>query len=446
MIPDRNWNATQIEIPHFSLVVLAGISGSGKSSFAKQHFKANEILSSDRCRAMITDSEADQISSADSFELLRQWTAKRLSYGRTVVIDATNTTTEVREPWLKLAQKSGASPTAIVLDFGTELAITRNRARQRKVPESVIDRQNQELQADLANLWHEGFDRIHHLTLPADLENLAISRKPSRPDKRMESGPFDIIGDIHGCFDELVLLIDKLGYQLTHTGPSRQEAIAYRAEHPQNRKLVFLGDLCDRGPKNHLVLRLVMDLVDQGQALALMGNHEAKVRRYLQGKSLQPTHGLAQTIANLDHETPAFRQRILHFFERCWPHFVLDGGRLVVAHGGLPETLHGYEGGKAMRHALYGDVKQGNDEYGLPIRADWAAKYRGEAKVLYGHTPVEEAVWRYGTMCVDTGCVFGGRLTALRYPEDELVAVQARQTYFEPVKPLGRFPTESPSP
>jgi len=441
-IPPQETNV--IRIPHFSLVVLVGVAGSGKSTFAKQNFKPTEILSADHCRAMISDDEADQTCSAESFELLRTWGSKRLSYGRLTVIDATNTTTEARQPFLKMAEKSGAASIAIVLDFDAEVALAQNNKRARRVPEAVICRQFQELRTELPGLWHQGFAQIHRLTSPMALESLVVRRMPSRPDKRRLQGPFDVIGDIHGCFDELVELIEKLGYRLSFTGPSLREAIAFRVHHPEARTLLFLGDLCDRGPMNHQVLRLVMDLVDQGKALSLLGNHEAKLRRYLEGKPLQPTHGLAQTIANLEGESTAFQSRILRFFERCWPHLVLDNGDLVISHGGLPESLHGYEGGKAMRHALYGDVKQGNDAYGLPIRADWAADYQGNAKVLYGHTPVEDAVWRFGTMCLDTGCVFGGRLTALRYPEDQLVDVKAKRTYFEPVKPLGNFTVTHP--
>ena len=86
--------------------------------------------------------------------------------------------------------------------------------------------------------------------------------------------------------------------------------------------------------------------------------------------------------------------------------------------------------------ALYGETTGETDEFGLPIRYSWAAEYRGKAMVVYGHTPVPEPTWLNHTINIDTGCVYGGRLTALRYPEKELVSVPAAQTYYVAVKPF----------
>ena len=195
---------------------------------------------------------------------------------------------------------------------------------------------------------------------------------------------------------------------------------------------MFLGDLVDRGPDSPGVLRLVMGMVAAGQALAVPGNHENKLIRALSGKNVQVSHGLAETLSQLAGEDDEFRRQVGEFCRGLVSHLVLDGGRLVVAHAGLKEAYHGRASGRVRSFALYGDTTGETDEYGLPVRYPWAADYRGRAMVLYGHTPVPEPDWVNNTLCLDTGCVFGGRLTALRYPEREIVSVPAERVWYEP--------------
>ncbi|HEY0804689.1 MAG TPA: polynucleotide kinase-phosphatase, partial [Pseudonocardiaceae bacterium] len=237
---------------------------------------------------------------------------------------------------------------------------------------------------------------------------------------------FDVIGDVHGCHAELVELLGKLGYEVTASG----------ARHPEGRRALFLGDLVDRGPDTPGVLRLVMGMVASGDALAVAGNHEQKLVRALGGRKVQVSHGLAESLAQLAAEPEEFRISAEKFCDELLAHYVLDGGRLVVAHAGLPEQYHGRASGRVRSFALYGDTTGETDEYGLPIRYPWATDYRGRATVLYGHTPVPTAEWVNNTMCLDTGCVFGGALTALRYPEREIVSVPAHRVWYEPVRPL----------
>lgn len=245
--------------------------------------------------------------------------------------------------------------------------------------------------------------------------------------KLTEHGPFDIIGDVHGCHDELTSLLKVLGWQVGPDG----------AAHPGGRKAVFLGDLVDRGPNTPGVLDLVMKTVASGNALALPGNHDMKLTRKLRGKNVKLTYGLAESLAQLDAQPLEFRFRVADFFESLVSHYVLDDGRLVVAHAGMKAELQGAESGRATAFAHYGETTGETDEQGLPIRYHWAADYRGDAMVVYGHTAIDEPEWLNGTICIDTGCVFGGKLTALRYPEKELVSVPAARIYYEPVKPLG---------
>jgi protein phosphatase len=257
-----------------------------------------------------------------------------------------------------------------------------------------------------------------------EIEAATVERQPLWNNLKHEHGPFDIIGDVHGCHEELVELLGRLGYDLD------------ARRHPTGRKAVFLGDLVDRGPAVPQVLRLVMSLVESGAALCVPGNHDVKLLRKLRGKDVQLTHGLAESMAQLEQEPADFRQQVVAFLDDLVSHYVLDDGRLVVAHAGMKAAMQGRGSGKVRDFALYGETTGETDEFGLPVRHDWAAEYRGRAMVVYGHTPVPEPEWLNGTINIDTGCVFGGELTALRYPEKELVAVPARRTWCEPAKPF----------
>ena len=164
-----------------------------------------------------------------------------------------------------------------------------------------------------------------------------------------------------------------------------------------------------------------MGMVAAGTAYCVPGNHDMKLMRKLRGRDVHITHGLAESLAQLEREPPAFAPRAADFIDSLISHYVLDDGKLVVAHAGLPQNMQGRGSGKVRDFALYGDTTGETDEYGLPVRYPWAQEYRGRAMVVYGHTPVPEPEWLNRTICIDTGCVFGGSLTALRYPERELV-------------------------
>lgn len=248
-------------------------------------------------------------------------------------------------------------------------------------------------------------------------------------DYRNEHGPFDIIGDIHGCYEELCELLDRLGYKLDLANTDYPNV-----SHLQKRKVIFLGDLVDRGPKIPAVLRLVMQMVKSGEAMCVAGNHDVKLTRKLKGHDVRLTHGLKESLEQLESESEDFKTEVISFIDSLIGHFVLDDGKLVVAHAGMKKELQGQSGEGARKFALYGETTGETDEYGLPVRYNWAKDYRGEAMVVYGHTPVSKPQWLNKTICVDTGCVFGGKLTALRYPENELVSVKALQTYYEPIK------------
>ncbi|MDP9374455.1 MAG: polynucleotide kinase-phosphatase, partial [Chloroflexota bacterium] len=426
----------KITIPDLSLVVLIGVSGSGKSSFARAHFRPTETLSSDFCRGLVSDDENDQGATKDAFDVLHYVAAKRLTAGRLTVVDATNVQREARAPLLALAREHHVLPVAIVFDLPERLCHERNRARpDRQFGPHVVRGQRQQLKRSLGGLRKEGFRYVYVLSSPEEVEATAIERQPLFNDRKGEHGPFDIIGDVHGCFEELAALLGRLGYEIAPTTDETGEP-GYEVIPPAGRKSVFLGDLVDRGPDSPAVLRLVMGMVAAETALCVPGNHDVKLLRKLQGRDVRIAHGLGETLAQLEAEPPAFRERVSRFLDGLVGHYVLDDGRLVVAHAGMKEALQGRASGRVRDFALYGETTGETDEFGLPVRMDWAAEYRGRAAVVYGHTPVPEPEWLNGTINIDTGCVFGGRLTALRYPERELVSVPAARTYAEPARPF----------
>jgi len=427
-----------ITIPELALVVLVGPSGCGKSTFARKHFKATEVLSSDFCRALVSDDENNQAATKDAFEVLHFIAAKRLAAGKLTVIDATNVQPEARKPLVALARQYHVIPVALVLNLPDRVCQDRNKQRpDRNFGPHVIRQQSQQLRRSIRNLKREGFRHIYEFSSQAEVDEAVIERQPLWNNRKHDRGPFDIIGDVHGCFDELHSLLTKLGYEITMNG-------TVHAIHPEGRKAVFLGDLVDRGPKVPEVLKLVMSMTECGTALAVPGNHDSKLMRKLRGRDVQITHGLAESLKQLEGEPPEFKEHVADFIDDLVSHYVLDDGRLVVAHAGLKEELQGRGSGKVRDFALYGETTGETDEFGLPVRYNWAAEYRGKAIVVYGHTPVPEPEWLNGTICIDTGCVFGGKLTALRYPERELVSVPALQTYYDSSKPFLREEDQAP--
>ncbi len=433
----------EIKIPELSLVLLVGASGSGKSTFAKKHFDKHEVVSSDVCRGIVSNDENSQSATNDAFDVLNYITGKRLKNGHLTVVDATNVQTEARKGLINLARQYHTLPVAIVLDLPQRLCEDRNENREdRNFGNHVIRQQKQQLKRSLKGLKREGFRKIYVLKSEEDVNAVTdIVREKLYNDKKELQGPFDIIGDIHGCYDETILLLEKLGYIISSIDDDGKN-YGLEVQHPENRQVIFLGDLVDRGPNSPDVLKLVMSMVRSGSALCVPGNHDLKLQKKLNGKNVQLKHGLAETMEQLEKETPEFISDVKEFLYSLISHYILDDGKLAVAHAGIKEEMQGRGSGAVRAFCLYGETTGEIDEFGLPVRYNWASEYRGKAKVIYGHTPVPKAEWLNKTIDIDTGCVFGGELTALRYPEEELISVKAAKVYSEPVKPL-ELETES---
>ncbi|MEN3357229.1 MAG: hypothetical protein V7637_1211 [Mycobacteriales bacterium] len=422
-----------LELPELALVVLVGVSGAGKSTFARRVFAPTQVLSSDVCRGLVADDENDQSATGDAFDVLYYIAGKRLAAGRLTVVDATNVQPDARAGLVELARAHDVLPVAIVLDIPERVCADRNQSRgDRDLPRHVLHRQREQLTRALRRLPREGFRQVHVLSSVEEVAAATVALRPLHTDLRAESGPFDVIGDVHGCRGELEDLLGELGYAIERDGAGNPVG----ARHPSGRRVVFLGDLVDRGPDTPGVLRLAMGMVAAGSALAVPGNHENKLLRAMRGRQVQVSHGLAESLAQLAAEPDGFRAEVVDFLDGLVSHYVLDGGRLVVAHAGLKHAYHNRSSRRVREFALYGETTGETDEYGLPVRYPWAADYRGRAMVLYGHTPVPQPEWLNNTLCLDTGCVFGGRLTAMRYPERALVSVPAAKVWYEPQRPL----------
>jgi protein phosphatase len=417
-----------IKIPELCLVVLIGPSGSGKSTFARRHFKPTEVISSDFCRGLVSDNENNQDATGDAFDVLKYVVGKRLSRGLLTVIDATNVQPEARKPLVELAREHDVLPVAIVLKLPEELCRARNKERpDRSFGPHVVRNQCMQLRRGLRGLEREGFRYVEVIESPEEVEQASIERQPLWNNRKHDSGPFDIIGDVHGCYDELIALLNQLDYDTTEIT---------RIVPPPGRKAVFLGDLVDRGPNSPAVLQLVMSMVSRGVALCVPGNHDVKLLRKLRGKNVQVSHGLAETLEQLGVQSPEFRAQVESFIDGLVGHYVLDGGTLVVAHAGMKQRYIGRASKRVREFALYGETTGETDEFGLPVRHNWAAEYRGPTTIVYGHTPVPQPDWLNNTINIDTGCAFGGALTALRWPERELVSVPALRPYAEPARPF----------
>lgn len=427
-----------IEIPDFCVVALIGPSGSGKSHLAGSLFQEDEVLSSDYFRKLVCGDESSQEATEDAFDCLYHVAGKRLDRRKLTVIDATNLSKWARGKTLNFAKENNCFCIAIVCNIPEADCLQNNAVRgSRQTPKKVISRQCGEMRQILKSIKKEGFRQIHILNSIQEIDGLEIRRIPLWPDLSGQHGPFDIIGDVHGCYAELCALLRKLGYEVCEND--------FIALHPQDRKAVFLGDLCDRGPDNTAVLRLVMNMVNADHALCVPGNHDEKLLRHLQGKKVQIAHGLELTLAELEREDKVFINQIKDFLSKRVSHYLLDDGKLVVCHAGLPARLQGRSSKIVREFCLYGDPTGKLDEYGLPERNDWAKDYRGKALVAYGHCPDPQPEIVNNTVCLDAGCVFGGKLAALRYPEMEIVATPAQSEYCHPIKPLN-VPASDSSP
>ncbi|RAJ08720.1 polynucleotide kinase-phosphatase [Chitinophaga skermanii] len=419
-----------IKIPKLSLVVLIGASSAGKSTLARRLFKDTEIISSDACRAMVSDDENNMDATKDAFELLHFMVETRLRRGLLTVVDATSARIEDRAKLVALAKKYYVMPVAIVLNLPLKICAERNRERaDRNIPFEIIANFVTLVKRAGRNLKEEGFKRVFEYRNQEQVDNIQrVFRERMFTDRSDITGPFDIIGDVHGCYDELCLLLEKLDYKIDKAN--------YCLMENNGRTLLFVGDLVDRGPNSAGVLRFVMNAVEAGQALTVVGNHDNKLMRWLNGKKVEVKNGLECTVKEMEAESAEFKHKVEKFIFEMASHYVLDEGRLVIAHAGIRASMIGRASAGIRDYCMYGETNGEVDEFGLPVRLNWATNYKGKAMVVFGHTPIYEPQWFNNTIDIDTGCVFGHKLTALRYPSKEIVQVNALATYAVSKRPI----------
>lgn len=382
--------APEATIPALALVVVASREPAVAQAFVGRHFTPEEV----------TTIEPEELAPV-AFAEARLRLAHRLAEGLLAVALIHHENAALTTTLARLAHHHDVAPVAVTLGEGLPLA---------RFP-----------------VGPHGYAAVHPLATPAQWLTARIIRQPLACDLRTEHGPFDIIGDIHGCYDELLELLELLGYERADAGAESF------MRHPAGRRAIFVGDLVDRGPGVTQVARLAMAMVAAGQALCVPGNHDIKLMRALEGRNVSIAHGLQDSLDQIAAlpaaEKAAFSRDFIAFIRRIPPYLTLEGGALVVAHAGMPERFHGRISDRIRVLAYYGETTGEEDEFGHPVRIDWAAEYHGAAAVVYGHTPHRETRWRHNTINVDTGCVHGGRLTAVRWPERDLVSVPARRTY-----------------
>lgn len=416
----------KLRVPALSLVVLVGPSGSGKTTLAQKHFKPTEIISFESCLAMVADDDESPEAARDAFETMRHIAKTRLASKRMAVVDATNLEPEERAKLVETAREHHAIPVAIVLNLPGSICQARTEQRAGKaVAMRVVHVQTAKLHKVIGTFPAEGFELVAILRSPNDVDGFSIEREAMTSDRRVEHGPFDVIGDVHGCYEELRTLLAKLGYKMTG------DVNTPKASHPDGRKAVFLGDFVDRGPDTAKVARLVMGMVQAGTGFAVSGNHELRLVKALRGSSVRSSHGLAESMTSLGELTDADKTALATFLEALPDHLVFDDGNVVVAHGGLPDAMHG-RGGVAVRTFAVEGERPGFED--AMIKAElpaWARAHASPATVVYGGHASPAVLHENHTYAIDTGCVFGGKLTALKLPEGELVDVPAKKAYYE---------------
>lgn len=378
--------------------------------------------------------------------MLEMLAEKRLQYGRPVIIDATNTRGKIRQRWLDLAEKHTVPILAMRFDVPIDVCKARQDERARKVPEYVIERQFKALE----NIEHQLLNEPWHGIFVHDGQKTRALRPWSMP-KRHEIDDhghrylhthIDFVGDVHGCMDELEQLLAKMGWEAEDNG---------LWQHPEDRLLVFVGDLVDRGPKSVPVVQFVAQMVKAERAALVMGNHDDKFKRYLLGNGVNLDSAIQTTIEECEAMSPEdkddFVDQALELFINAplWAAFAPAtsdrfglSAHVIVAHAAWTPSLVGQKRDRVRFYCLYGPNTGEKDASGYPERLDWRMDYPEDAPLcVTGHTPFAgQPRKHHNTLCIDTGCVFGHRLTAWRFPEDEIVSVDAIECYSDHKKLL----------
>ncbi|UQZ35011.1 polynucleotide kinase-phosphatase [Paenibacillus sp. PK3_47] len=456
---ERQQGQRVIPFPHGGIIVLVGPSNSGKTTLLRRLVEEGtllqtEIVSSDDYRTLVGDidyvewkgrprEEADivyndyQKLSKLAFEAMNTIVGMRCRLGRLTVVDATHLLPEYRAKYIELAAKHDLPCAAWVLDVPEQILLERDKGREQPRGRQRVKAQYAQFRRSLRGMREEGFEFTYFLKAEEDVRFI---RKENPLLLDIGAG-FDVIGDIHGCYDEMLELLGQLGYTPDDEGLFR---------HPDGRTLISAGDVMSRGPKSLETLSFWKQHCDAGAARMIDSNHGWKIARYLDGRSVTLSHGDEKFAAELaqyardngDGAADAFKKEMKQFLLSAPSHLVLCSNgvrRVVVAHAGIRDEYIGKQSRRISDFCRYGDT-EGTDGSGKPVRKEWYVEHDSGELIVWGHDPRPYPAVVKNTINIDQGAVFGGALTAYRYPEGQFVSVKAQQDYAgDPDSPLIRW-------
>ncbi|MFK9094820.1 polynucleotide kinase-phosphatase [Bacillus salipaludis] len=441
---------TNIHLPFAGIVLLVGPSNSGKTTLlnrltSENSILASEVISSDQFRVLVSDiefinwnqrpkDEADalfdeysQISN-EAFEAMDYLIGKRCRLNKLTIIDATHLKEEDRERYIRLGKKYHVPVVAVVFNVVEKELIVRDSLRDFPRGKNRIKQQYQQFKRTLRSIKKESFHRTYILD-ETDLQALHISRQENSLVIDVGNG-IDFIGDIHGCYEEFIELLRKLGYM---------ENVEGLFLHPEGRKILSLGDVMSRGPRSLETLQFFKKHVATGIAYMIDSNHGWKIARWLDGRKVNLAHGDERVEEEFVEYESRFgneaanrlKEELKDLLLAAKSHFIIKKNdvRLAVAvHAGIRDHYIGKQSQRISDFCRYGDA-EGLDENGKPRRKDWTIDHKSSELIIWGHDPKPQPLLVNNTLNIDQGVVFGGRLTAYRYPEKQFVSVEAKQDY-----------------
>lgn len=441
---------TKIQLPHVGIVLLVGPSNSGKTTLLHRlvennSIKESEVISSDQFRLLVSDiefinwnkrpkDEADVLYneyariSNDAFETMEFLLGKRCQLNKLSIIDATNLKEEEREQYIRLGKKYHVPVVAIVLNIAEKELIRRDNHRDFPRGKKRIKQQYQHFKRTLHSIKKEGFQRTYRLD-ESEIECLEVVRRQNPLVIDVGSG-IDFIGDIHGCFEEFIELLDRLGYK---------ENIEGYYIHPGGRKILSLGDIMSRGPRSLETMQFFKKHVDAGHAYMIDSNHGWKIARWLDGRKVKLAHGDEKVGAEFGEYENKYgkeaaeqlKNELKDLLMAAKSHLIIQKNGVnvaVAAHAGIKDHYIGKQSPRIADFCRYGD-SDGLDVNGKPIRKDWTIHHKSSELIMWGHDPKPQPLLTNNTLNIDQGVVFGGMLTAYRFPEKQFVSVGAKMDY-----------------
>ncbi|TDL78498.1 polynucleotide kinase-phosphatase [Peribacillus frigoritolerans] len=438
----------QIVLPYAGIVLLIGPSNSGKSTLLKRMIEKREILpseviSSDDFRVLVSDiefidwrdrpkDEADsllgdyQSISKEAFSMMDSVIDARCRLNKLTFVDATHLHPDDRKRYLSLARKNNVPIISIVMDIHEDELLIRDEQRDNPRGKRRIRQQYQTFKKEKRFIKKEGYMSVYTIK---ETDNLEFNRRSNPIEKDIESG-IDIIGDIHGCYEEMILVLEKLGYHQNQDG-------LYL--HPEGRKFVSIGDIMSRGPQSLKTMLFFCEHVSKNLAYMIDSNHGWKIARWLDGRNVTLNHGDEKVEEEFNvyekeagsEKAEEAKKTLKAFLLQAPSHYVFTKNgvqTLICTHAGIKDEFIGKQSEAISDFCRYGDT-DGFDEKGKPIRKDWYISHKKKALIVWGHDPKPAPLLINQTINIDQGVVFGGALTAFRYPEGEFISVKAKQDY-----------------